>query len=345
MCHIWHHFMHYCFLTIVRSSVMRGKIPIAAISARHLIKAEEFNLSRAVNSQLTVLQWDCGAGVSSDYQGRHQRQASQFSCHTKHRVSSFFPCFLDSHPSLDGFEPHIACVFFFFIYFFLRIFTDSSHKAPNCSRPRGKTRQVLSITSFCVGLRCCGSHPHYHKHSCFTELHKLPLKIVTKYWVNSQNATVGWRQLGTVSCLSFLLTNKEQFAVLFFLCKPHNTAFLATSREFVCIAALQSPIIHGLSSIPQSQGVTWSSPSALCSPAGRAPSPKLPCWRIRKSARRFSFTSAAVCVPSVALGKVSGKLGQSSNHLNRGGGARRQIGKNNGSGKRFFLFVCLFVAF
>lgn len=88
-----------------------GRFSKAAISARHFIKAEECNWSSAVSSRSTVLQWDCGAGGSSDY----QKQTS-------------------AGPSLDGFEPHIACVFFLFIIIY---FHDSTHKAPNCPRPRG----------------------------------------------------------------------------------------------------------------------------------------------------------------------------------------------------------------
>lgn len=156
---------------------------------------------------------------------------------------------------------------------------------------------------------------------------------------------MGWRQLGTISCLSLLLTNKERLQSCFSFANYTILHLLATSRGFVCIAALQSPIIHRLSSIPQSQGGGWGhmifTLGSLLT-ARQGAEPKLPCWRIRKSARRFSFKSAAVSIPSVALGKVSGKLGQSSNHLNRGGGTWRQMGKkNNGSGNRFFLFVCL----
>lgn len=169
---------------------MRGKVSIAAISACHFIKAEDFNWSRAVNSQLTVLQWDCGAGGSPDYQSRPS--AAGFPVRLPHKALSFiFLSLLPRLSSISGWLWATYCWCVFYSFFFLHIFTDSSHKAPNCSRPRGETRQVLSITSFCVGLRCCGSHPHYHKHSCFTALHKLPLKVVTKYWVNSRKHNGG----------------------------------------------------------------------------------------------------------------------------------------------------------
>lgn len=140
--------MHYCFPTIVHSWVMRGKVSMAAMSTCHSVKAEELSVS----PQPTVLRWACGAAGSSDHQSRPQRTASQFSCHTRRLVSSFSPRFLDSHPSLDGFQPRIACVFLFFflpyIYLLTRVATLQI-----VSRPRGESRQVLSITSSCVGLR------------------------------------------------------------------------------------------------------------------------------------------------------------------------------------------------
>lgn len=273
----------------------------------------------------------------------HQRQASQFSCHTKHLVSSFFPCFLDSHPPLGGFEPHIAGVFFY-SFFFLRIFTDSSHKAPNCSRARGESRQVLSITSFCVGLRCCGSGPHYHKHSCFTALHKLPLKVVTKYWVNSLKHSGG---MTTTWHNSLPLTPAHQqrtLAVLLFLCKLHNTAPLATSREFVCIAALQSPITRRLSSIPQSRGVGGSHDlqpwlSAHRQAGRRAQTPLLANQKICPSL--FIYVSCSFN-PIGCTWKGQWQTGSKFKSFEPWGRRSAANGeKNNGSGNRFFLFVCL----
>lgn len=128
---------------------MRGKVSIAAISACHFIEAEDFNGSRAVNSQLTVLQWDCGAGGSSDYRSRPS--AAGFPVQLPHKAFSvIFLSLLPRLSSISGWlwATYCWCVFLFIFFFFLHIFTDSSHKAPNCSRPRGETRQVLSITSF-----------------------------------------------------------------------------------------------------------------------------------------------------------------------------------------------------
>lgn len=67
-----------------------------------------------------------------------------------------------------------------------------------------------------------------------------------------------------------------------------------------------------------------------------------PCWRIRKSAPSlFISVSCSLYPVGRTVEKVSGKLGQSSNRLNRGGGARRQIGKKI-MGAEVVLFVCLF---
>lgn len=110
-----------CIIVSQQSSaplLTRGKVSIAAIWACHFIEAEDFNWSRAVNSQLTVLQWDCGAGGSPDYQSRPS--AAGFPVQLPHKALSFiFLSLLPRLSSISGWlwATYCWCVFYSFFFF------------------------------------------------------------------------------------------------------------------------------------------------------------------------------------------------------------------------------------
>lgn len=97
-----------------------GRFSKAAISARHFIKAEECNWSSAVSSRPTVLQWDCGAGGSPDYQT--QTSAAGFPVQLPHRAFSFI--FLSWRPPLSSvsgwlWATYCLCFFYLLSYIFM----------------------------------------------------------------------------------------------------------------------------------------------------------------------------------------------------------------------------------